>query len=289
MVSSDAYQRPSHLLNSLFAVLPFDISKLSDRWIREFLYTFLPGGVRMIGLATTHADQTEKFLTFSQLNGFAKTALIVFAAYVAGFILMALGALLVIASYFLGYIVAAVAARKANPAKEDARNMVWRRLVTAFLSSPIVRVEEPSSSSEEFQEKLKVAAANIPPGSDPNALVKKLAEVAGVQLYRDSVDTEWKYLYSVLQCYFYKPLTEDVWYPINALSALGIAFTMWSPFSFLTPLLLSFVRVSCVAVALVLTFFYGVIHANAEPHVGILGARILKEWRASASPSKPPA
>ena len=246
----------------------------------------------MIGLATTHADQTEKFLTFSQLNGFAKTALIVFAAYVAGFILMALGALLAIAPYFLGYIVAAVAAalaaRKANPASENARNIVWRRLVAAFLSSPIVRVEEPSSSSEEFQEKLKVAAANIPPGSDPNALVKKLAEVAGVQLYRDSVDTEWKYLYSVLQCYFYKPLTEDVWYPIIALYALGIAFTMWSPFSFLTPTLLSFARVSCMTIALVLTFFYGVIHANAEPHVGILGARILKEWRASASPSKPP-
>jgi hypothetical protein len=274
-------------------VLPFDISKLSDRWIRELFYTLLPGGVLMIGLATTHADQTEKFLTFSQLNGFAKAALVVFAAYVAGFILMALGALLAIASYFLGYIVAAVAAalaaRKANPANEDARNIVWRRLVAAFLSSPIVRVEEPSNSSEDFQEKMKVAAANIPPDSDPNAMVKKLAEVAGVQLYRDSVDTEWKYLYSVLQCYFYKPVTEDVWYPIIALYALGIAFTMCSPFSFLTPTLLSFVRVSCMTIALVLTSFCGVIHANAEPHGGILGARILKEWRASVSLSKPPA
>jgi hypothetical protein len=274
-------------------VLPFDISKLSDRWIRELLYTLLPGGALMIGLAITHADQTEKFLTFSQLNGFAKAALIVFAAYVAGFILMALGALLAIASYFLGYIAAGVAAelaaRKANPVKEDARNIVWRRLVAAFLSSPIVRVEEPSCSSEEFQEKMNVAAANIPPGSDPNTMVKKLAEVAGVQLYRDSVDSEWKYLYSVMQCYFYKPLTEDVWYPVIALYALGIAFTMWSPFSFLTPTLLSFARVSCIAIAAVLTFLYGVNHANAEPHVGILGAQILKEWRASASLSKPPA
>jgi hypothetical protein len=274
-------------------VLPFDISKLPDRWIREFLYTFLPGGVLLIGLATTHADQTERFLAFSQLNGFAKTALIVFAAYVAGFILMALGALLVLASYFSGYIVAvvaaALAARKANPAKEDARNIVWRRLVAAFLSSPIVRVEEPSSSSEEFQEKVKVAAANIPPGSDTDEVVKKLAEVAGVQLYRDSVDTEWKYLYSVLQCYFYKPLTDDVCYLMTALYALGIAFTVWSPSSFLTPHLLSFARVSCMTIALVFTFIYGVGHANAEPYVGILGARILKEWRASASPSKPPA
>lgn len=274
-------------------LLPFDISKLSDRWIREFFYTFLPGGVLVIGLATAHADQTERFLTSSQLNGFAKTALIVFAAYVTGFVLMALGALLVVVSYFSGYIVAAVAAaiaaRKAKSANENARNMVWRRLVTAFLSSPIVRVEEPASSSEEFQEKLKVAAANIPPGSDPKVLVEKLAEVAGVQLYRDSVDTEWKYLYAVLQCYVYKPLTEDVVYVITTLYALGLAFTMWSPFSFLTPTLLSFARVSCVAVPLVFTFLYGLSHAISEPYAGILGARILKAWRASASPSNPPA
>ena len=274
-------------------LLPFDISKLPDKWIRELFHIFLPGGVLLIGLATTHADQAEKFLAFSQLNGFAKTALIVFVAYVAGFILMTLGTLLALVFYLVGYIVAGVAvglaAKKASPAAEDARNMVWRRLVAAFLSSPIVRVEEPSISSEEFQEKLKVVAANIPQGSDMNEAVKRLAEVAGVQLYRDSVDTEWKYLHAVLQCYFYKPVAEDVLPPIAALFALVVAFKMCSPYSFLTPTLLSFLRVLCMTMALVLALLHGASHAKAEPYVGILGARILKEWRASTSPSNPPA
>jgi hypothetical protein len=150
-------------------------------------------------------------------------------------------------------------------------------------------VEEPSISSEEFQEKLKVVAANIPQGSDMNEAVKRLAEVAGVQLYRDSVDTEWKYLHAVLQCYFYKPVAEDVLPPIAALFALVVAFKMCSPYSFLTPTLLSFLRVLCMTMALVLALLHGASHAKAEPYVGILGARILKEWRASTSPSNPPA
>jgi hypothetical protein len=265
--------------------MPFDISKLPESWVKQLILGIIPGGVLLIGLALTHFDQAEKFLNYNQLSGSVKLALSLFVAEAAGFVLLSFGALVVILVYFLGYATACIMRRRTFDTSSDSENMVWRRIATLFLSATLARLEEPGLPSQELERKLKAVAQGVS-AQDHDFLVKKLAEVAATELYRANIDTEWRYLNSVLQCYCYKTPTEDVWYTLVTLYGLALSCGVWADYSISTawPLWLC---VLCALLPSLLSLYLGFCHAILEPYEGRLGALILKEWKSSAKPAQP--
>lgn len=227
----------------------------------------------------THIDQTEKFLHYSLLNGSVKSAVALFVAYLAGFILLSIGAALVVLFYASGYTLGLIIRKRASTTSDASKNVVWRRIVTIALSTPIIELQEPAVSAEDLERKLKVVVEGAST-LDTDLLVKTLAEVAATEIHRTGLDTEWHYLYLVLQCYFYKEPPEDVWYTLSTLYGLSIALGISGAFPSSTSTLLWLLCVLCALISTVLSLFVGLDRVVSEPYDGVLGARILKEWKA---------
>jgi len=263
-------------------VFPIDISKIPDRWAKEILAHCLSGGVLLVGMCLTHFDRTEQFLRYSELNGIAKSALGIFVAYVLGFLLLSIGGALLMLVYFLGYGFGSIIRRRAAPTIENSNNRVWRRIASFYLPSQFVQLEEPSISAEEFRRKLKTLVEQEGT-KDPDALREMLLKAGAVEFHRQHVDQEWKYLYSALQCYFYKPPVEDLWYGLGSLYGMSLASGVMAVFSPVVPGVLWSVCAVLAAIAVIVTVVCGSATAYSQPFEAIAAANILKEWHLTKS------
>jgi len=263
-------------------VFPIDISKIPDRWAKEILAHCLSGGVLLVGMCLTHFDRTEQFLKYSELNGIAKSALGIISAYVLGFLLLSIGGALLLLVYSLGYGFGSIIRRRAVPSIYNSNNRAWRRIASFFLPLQFVQLEEPSVSAEEFSRKLK-SLAEQEGTKDPDALREMLVKAGAVEVHRQQLDQEWKYLYSVLQCYFYKPPVEDLLYGLGSLYGMSLAFGVIAVFSPVQPVVFWSLCGVLAAIGVILTVVCGSAAAYAQPFEAIAAANILKEWHLTKS------
>jgi hypothetical protein len=258
-------------------VIPIDLSKLPENWIKQILSAILPGGLLLLGLGITHQPLMVQLLKYGELNGIAKSVLGLFVSFVLGFLMLVFGGVLILLFYFLGYSVISVVRQRRNIVPDESKNMVWRRIVAFSLPRQLIAVEEPGIPTEVFKRKLEEVAARIGT-KGPNALTEAVATAAGVEVYRDQIDQEWKYMYSVLQCYFFKQPNEDVWYSLATQFAVSIALGVSAWFGTFMPSALWTLSILCAVVAAVFSLIFGVSAGFSNPFEGVNGANVLREW-----------
>jgi hypothetical protein len=270
-------------------LIPIDFSKLPESWIKQILSAVFPGGLLVIGLAVTHQSLTVQFLKYGELNGLAKSVLGIFVSFALGYLMLTFGASVLLLFYSLGYSVISVSRRRMNIVPEESKNLVWRRIVAYSLPRQLIAVEEPAVSAEAFNHKLQEIKSKIGT-TDRSALVEAVETAGRVQLNRVQADQEWAYMFSVLQCYFFRQPNDDVWNGLATQFAVSIALGVVAWFGTFIPAVLWTLSILCGVVAAGVTFFFGVHAGFSNPLEAISGANVAREWLSPKSqPTSPPA
>jgi len=268
------------------SLIPIDLSKVPESWIKQILSAVFPGGLLVIGLAATHQSLTVQFLKYGELNGLAKSLLAVFVSFALGYLLLAFGASLVLVFYTLGYSAVSVGRQRMNIIPEESKNMVWRRIVAYSLPRQLIAVDEASISAEAFKRKTQEIKSRIGT-TDPRALIEAVETEGRAELKRVEIDQEWAYMFSALQCYFFKQPNEDVWNGLAAQFAVSIALGVAAWFGTFIPTVLWTLSILCALVVAAVSLFFGISAGISNPFEATCGANVLREWLSPKSQPTP--
>jgi len=168
----------------MFPLQPIDLSKLSYAMVLDIVAPILPGGTIVLGWLSNH----EAVWTNLHDERTLKIILVVFAMYVAGFVMLYLTA------FELGGVALAVLIRTTEPS-QPWKNSEWRRLAYKFLGAELSPpVEEPPA--EASGQPLPAAAESLSRTIKEN-FAKRMAPL--------NFQLRWQRWYEILRARFPMP------------------------------------------------------------------------------------
>jgi ABC-type multidrug transport system fused ATPase/permease subunit len=263
------------------AMVPTELLKLAPGVNSETAATLVVGSVVVIGFAFGHWDLFQVLLSNGPLDSIVRSIFGLIVAYVVGVVIRsAVVTPVLVAFFFIGLLCGALMRvfAKAVDRTDESRNMVWRRLATAYLGPEIIRLEEPAGNEDTLQAKMKQVADAAVASGEPGDVIQKLAAIGGTWLYRSELDAEWKDAYLLLEAYFDdSTVPRDFIVEVLTVMSIGLALKVCVYLVANPPFVLNLAAYICVVSASLMIAGFGFLKGAAVPYKMTLAAKVLRE------------
>lgn len=279
-------------------ITPLDPLKLPRSAVAEYFLPFLPGLVFVGVCSFLRWDLATMFFQMPGLPEALKIPVVILSTFIVGHLIFAVLAPLLLFPFFaLG---AAFGIFYSRPmAKSESRNIVWRRLASAFTENNLVPLDEPGVTAEEMNAKadhiqrldairkgdssLKV----LIPNDSGEDLAKQTLDMVARELYRDDLDNQWIDVYQMIRGYFYElnPRAVEGSISVIAIGSAGV-LAMFFTQSWDGTILL------CSVLAIFIGFLYAISigfgDGLAQAGLGAQAGKILREMKKTDKDDKKP-